>query len=254
MSQEKSIIELVGLGAMMSWAFIDENQWKLLQTNSQERDELLMQLKDKSGHDNVFSGCHFTEAQLFINGELVCETFTDITDQYAVTSHPVERLIELSDQLFCFVQEEVQRGVWGRAEVDGDIDHSKLRFHVHQTDLPRGHDTISAEYDGEELEFGGTDTKSGDWYVLDREGGKVSAVQTWDEQEQEPDQPAAVADVPLIKPFGLGEPEYERNEAIAKAQALIDEFKLSSDEVFENVLGMVANNSATIAPAIQQPV
>lgn len=70
-------------------------------------------------------------------------------------------------------------------DVDGEVDHSKLHFHVHQTDLPRGHDSLSLEYDGEELDFGVT--KSGDWYVLDREGNKVTPVET------------------LIFPFGLGE-------------------------------------------------
>lgn len=55
MSQEKSLIELVGLGTMMSWTFIDENQWNLLQSESPEQDELLQQLIDESLNDNVFS-------------------------------------------------------------------------------------------------------------------------------------------------------------------------------------------------------
>src|SRR5574340_1185557 len=157
MNKEKSIIELVGLGTMMSWTFIDEDQWKLLQTECPERDELLQQLVDRSLNDNVFSGCHFTEAQLFIDGELVCESFTDITDRYAVTSHPVENLIEFADKPYCFVQEEVQRGVWGRVEVDGEIDHSKLHLHLNQSVMAQGHYvSLSAEYDGDELDFGDT--------------------------------------------------------------------------------------------------
>lgn len=208
MSQEKSIIELVGLGTVMSWTFIDENQWKLLQSESPERDELLQQLIDESLNDNVFSGCQFTEAQLFINGELACQSFTDITGRYAVTSHPVEKLIKFPDKPYCFVQEEVQRGVWGRGEVDGQVDHSKLHFHVNQTDLPPGLDAISADYDEVELEFGGTVTKSGNWYVLDREGNKVTPEETCNSREPEDDQPAAAAEyVPLIKPFSLGETE-----------------------------------------------
>ena len=187
MSHENSIIELVGLGTMMSWTFIDEDQWNLLQSESPEQDQLLQQLVNRSQNDNVFSGCQFTEAQLLINGELVCESFSDMIDRFSVTSHPVERLIEFADKPYCFVQDELNRGVWGCSEVDGEIDHSMLHFHVHQTDLPGGLDTISAEYDGEELDFGGTETKSVYWYVLDREGNKVTPVET------------------LISLFGLGE-------------------------------------------------
>jgi len=154
MSQEKSLIALVGPGTMRSWTFIDEHQRQQLQSESPEQDELLMQLLDKSLHDNVFSGCHFYEAQLFINGELVCEKSLDIFGRFALTLHPEETLIKFTDQPYCIVQEEVQRGVWGRVEVDGDIDRNKLHFHVQQTDLPRGHLSMSAEYDGEELELG----------------------------------------------------------------------------------------------------
>jgi len=72
------------------------------------------------------------------------------------------------------------------------IDHSKLHFHVHQTDFSAGHDSMSAKYDGEEFEFGDTYTKTGDWYVVDREGNKLSVEPTFDEQEPQNDQPATV--------------------------------------------------------------
>ena len=110
---------------------------------------------------NTFGGA--TEVRLFVNDKEI-ESFTVDEEQAKKTWKEEHEIV--GDGVQWIVGESTgSKGCWGKVEIDGDFDRSKLSFEIRSITLyDRAYSCLYVFYDGIEMEFGGTDGGSGDYF------------------------------------------------------------------------------------------
>jgi len=171
-ANQKTVIEIWGYGVDVEFALIPEERGRELESYEEDEEqeseddyksfsEQLWEIFDSQM--NGFGGA--TEVSLFVNDKEI-ESFTVDEEQAKKTWK--EKHDVVGDGVQWIVGEITgSKGCWGKVEIDGDFDRSKLSFEIRTITLyGDAYSCLDVFYDGVELEFIGTDTNYDDYFFL----------------------------------------------------------------------------------------
>jgi hypothetical protein len=171
-ANQKTVIEIWGYGVDVEFALIPEERGRELESYEEDEEqeseddyksfpEQLWEIFDSQM--NGFGGA--TEVSLFVNDKEI-ESFTVDEEQAKKTWK--EKHDVVGDGVQWIVGEITgSKGCWGKVEIDGDFDRSKLSFEIRTITLyADDYSCLDVFYDGVELEFIGTDTNYDDYFFL----------------------------------------------------------------------------------------
>jgi len=171
-ANQKTVIEIWGYGVDVEFALIPEERGRELESYEEDEEqeseddyksfpEQLWEIFDSQM--NGFGGA--TEVSLFVNDKEI-ESFTVDEEQAKKTWK--EKHDVVGDGVQWIVGEITgSKGCWGKVEIDGDFDRSKLSFEIRTITLyGDAYSCLDVFYDGVELEFIGTDTNCDDYFFL----------------------------------------------------------------------------------------
>ena len=171
-ANQKTVIEIWGYGVDVEFALIPEERGRELESYEEDEEqeseddyksfsEQLWEIFDSQM--NGFGGA--TEVSLFVNDKDI-ESFTVDEEQAKKTWK--EKHDVVGDGVQWIVGEITgSKGCWGKVEIDGDFDRSKLSFEIRTITLyADAYSCLDVFYDGVELEFIGTDTNYDDYFFL----------------------------------------------------------------------------------------
>ena len=177
-ANQKTVIEIWGYGVDVEFALIPEERGRELESYEEDEEqeseddyksfsEQLWEIFDSQM--NGFGGA--TEVSLFVNDKEI-ESFT--VDEERAKKTWKEKHDVVGDGVQWIVGEITgSKGCWGKVEIDGDFDRSKLSFEIRTITLYADtYSCLDVFYDGVELEFIGTDTNYDDYFFLKPKKGK----------------------------------------------------------------------------------
>jgi len=169
-ANQKTVIEIWGYGVDVEFALIPEERGRELESYEEDEEqeseddyksfsEQLWEIFDSQM--NGFGGA--TEVSLFVNDKEI-ESFTVDEEQAKKTWK--EKHDVVGDGVQWIVGEITgSKGCWGKVEIDGDFDRSKLSFEIRTLTLyDHAFSCLDVFYDGVELEFIDADPKYDDLF------------------------------------------------------------------------------------------
>ena len=164
-TNQKTVIEIWGWGVDIDFALIPEERGRELESyeedEEQESEDDYKSFSDQlyeifDSQMNGFGGA--TEVSLFVNDKEI-ESF-DVDEEQAKKIWKEKNYIVGDGVQWIVGESNGSKGCWGKLEIDGDFDRSKLSFEIRTITLYDHADyCLAVFYDGVELESGDTDVK-----------------------------------------------------------------------------------------------
>lgn len=156
-----TVIELVGISGLLECRKLTAVQLsEYIEKTGDEFESLITMHQDNA--DVSVMGILPETCSVIINDDSLYEDLDEINLQCMVISYPRKNLLNIAENEFCYFHSEIEEGVWGILEINGEFDESKLVFFKRQYELPNGDDVslLTAEYDGKPFGYGSPDQNS----------------------------------------------------------------------------------------------
>lgn len=159
----KTVIELAGPSMFIECSLLNDEQLQdYVDSKDDEDDHSDMVESLLANSDISFTGVRSDNCSVLVNGNEMYSDLDEIMNDCVVTFYPSRSLLSIDEGQYAFMHIELEKGIWGRLEIDGEFDETKLVFAVQSFELPDGDDVtlILAQYDGVPLEYDSPDAGS----------------------------------------------------------------------------------------------
>lgn len=159
----KTVIELAGPSMFIECSLLDDKQLQEYIDSKDDEDEHSDMVESLLANSATsFTGVLADRCSVLVNGNEMYSDLDEIMSHCVVTYYPSRPLLPIDEGQFAFMHNELEKGIWGGLEIDGEFDETKLVFAIQSFELPDGEDVtlLLAQYDGVPLEYDSPDAGS----------------------------------------------------------------------------------------------
>ncbi len=169
MGRPTHILSIQGSGVNVEYAELTEKRAKDIIAHGISEEDLA----------DIWTDCESGPKEVSVLIDDIAMTELDINTFESESTHVISRATRKSWYL---VKDEWHKGEFGRAQIEGPFDANRLACSRTSFEI-NGHSFsyLNIEYEGAQLEFGGTDTKASSVFIIDPHGQRNEFEVTSDE-------------------------------------------------------------------------